>query len=164
MKSISDICDAVLREQDAKNEKKNRIFIPELDSVMTMYKYFAVLRPHNEPGYLPADVRIDRTGNWYKSICDAREVKCWRKCAMKYLVNGHVMPLPSKWVMINCDMPEDDKKVHAIALRFYRLFEHKEASVFYDPSKGFYWFLDSKSEPYAVVCGIRTAKAGTVLS
>lgn len=162
MKSISDICAAVLREQDEKNEKKSRIFIPELDSIITMYKYFAVLRPHNEPGYLPADVRIDRTGNWYKSICDARVVKRWRKCRMKYQKNG--AGIPSRWVMVNCDMPEGDSLVHAVALRYFRLFDHKEASVFYDPAKGFYWFLDAESEPYAVVCGIRATKEGTVLS
>lgn len=162
MKSIDDICTAVMREQDEKNEKKSRIFIPELDSIMTMYKYFAILRPHNEPGYLPADVRIDRTGNWYKSICDAREVKCWRKCRMKYQLNG--VGIPSKWVLVNCDMPEEDSRVHAVALRYFRLFDHKEASVYYDSAKGFYWFLDSENEPYAVVCGIRTAKEGTILS
>lgn len=162
MKTISDICAEVLRVQTEKNEKMNRIFIPELDSIMTMYKYFAVLRPHNEPGYLPADVRIDRTGNWYKSICDAREVKCWQKCRMKYQVNG--TGVPSQWVMVNRDMPEDETRLHAVALRFFRLFDHKDASVFYDPEKGFYWFLDSESEPYAVVCGIRALKEGTALS
>lgn len=162
MKSISDICATVLKEQDEKNEKKCRIFIPELDSIITMYKYFAVLRPHTDPGYLPADVRIDRTGNWYKSICDAREVKCWRKCRMKYQVNGQV--IPSKWVLVNCDMPEEEKQIHAVLLRYFRLFDHKTASVFYDPSKGFYWFLDSESEPYAVVCGIKALKVRTVLS
>lgn len=162
MKSISDICEAVLREQDAKKEKNRRIFIPELDSIMTMYNYFAVLRQHNEPGYLPADVRIDRTGNWYKSICDAREVKCWRKCRLKCQLNG--TGIPSKWVLVNCDMPEDEELIHAVLLRYFRLFDHKEASVFYDPSKGFYWFLDSESEPYAVVCGIRTLKVWAVLS
>ncbi|MBO5186470.1 MAG: hypothetical protein J6B91_05400 [Prevotella sp.] len=162
MKSIDDICAAVLREQDEKNEKKSRIFIPELDSIMSAYKYFAILRPHNEPGYLPADVQIDRKGNWYKSICDAREVKCWRKCRMKYRINGMGMQL--KYVMLNCDMPDAERQYHAIALKYFRLFDHKEANVFYDPSKGLYWFLDSDSEPYAVVCGIRVAKAGTVLS
>lgn len=149
-------------EQDEKNEKKSRIFIPELNSIMTMYKYFAVLRPHTERGYLPADVRIDRTGDWYKSICDAREVKCWRKCRMKYQVDGQVVP--SKWVLVNSDMSEDKSRIHAVLLRYFRLFDHKEANVFYDPSKGLYWFLDSDSEPYAVVCGIRAEKEGTVLS
>lgn len=158
MKSIDDICTAVMREQDGKNEKKSRIFIPELDSIMTMYKYFAILRPHNEPGYLPADVWIDRTGNWYKSICDAREVKCWRKCRMKSLT------IPTQWVLVNCDMPADETRIHSVALRYFRLFDHKSASVFYDSSKGFYWFLNADNDPYAVVCGIRGAKAGTVLS
>lgn len=162
MKSINDICTEVIRVQTEKNEKMNRIFIPELDSIMTMYKYFAILRPHNEPGYLPADVRIDRTGDWYKSICDAREVKCWRKCRMKYQVHGNAVP--SKWVMVNCDMPENDRQIHAVLLRYFRLFDHKEASVFYDPEKGLYWFMDSESDPYAVVCGIRALKVGTVLS
>ena len=162
MKSISDICTEVLRVQTEKNEKMNRIFIQELDSIMTMYKFFAILRPHTEPGYLPEDVRIDRTGNWYKSICDAREVKCWQKYRMKYQLNG--VGIPSTWVLVNMDMPDDDSRVHAVALRYFRLFDHKEASVFYDPSKGFYWFLDSESEPYAVVCGIRARKIGVVLS
>lgn len=158
MKSINDICTAVLKEQDEKNEKKCRIFIPELDSIITMYKYFAVLRPHTESGYLPADVRIDRTGNWYKSICDAREVKCWRKCRMK------CQTIPSMWVLINCDMPEEEKRIHAVLLRYFRLFDHKDANVFYDSANCFYWFLNSESEPYAVVCGVQAAKEGTVLS
>jgi len=162
MKSIDDICAAVMCEQEEKKEKSTRVFIPELDSICTMYKYFAILKPHTEPGYLPADVRIDRTGNWYKSICDAREVKCWRKCRMKYQVHGQA--IPSKWVMVNCDITEEEKQVHAVLLRYFRLFDHKDASVFYDPAKGFYWFLDSESEPYAVVCGIRALKVGTVLS
>lgn len=162
MKSINDICTAVLREQEEKKEKQSRVFIPELDSIITMYKYFAVLRPHTEPGYLPADVRIDRTGNWYKSICDAREVKVWRKCRMKYQMNG--TGIPSQWVLVNCDMPEDETRTHAVALRYFRLFDHKESSVFYDPSLCLYWFLDTNREPYAVVCGIRAAKEGTVLS
>lgn len=161
MKSIDDICTAVLREQDEKNEKKSRIFIPELDSIMTMYKYFAILRPHTEPGYLPADVRIDRTGNWYKSICDAREVKCWRKCRMKWTVQENWGPL--KWVLVNSDITESDSKIHAILLRLFRVFDHKKATVLYDVSRCFYWFLDEDNVPYAIVCGIRADKERSVL-
>lgn len=81
---------------------------------------------------------------------------------MKYQVHGNAVP--SKWVMVNCDMPEDERQIHAVLLRYFRLFDHKSASVFYDPAKGLYWFLDSESEPYAVVCGVRALKVGAVLS
>lgn len=81
---------------------------------------------------------------------------------MKYQVHGNVVP--SKWVMVNGDMPEDERQIHAVLLRYFRLFDHKEASVFYDPEKGLYWFMNSESELYAVVCGIRALKVGAVLS